>query len=32
MNLNKLSETDKQKVLEVTARLIEESYENTSPK
>ena len=32
VNLNKFSETDKQKVLEVTARLIEESFENSSPK
>lgn len=32
VNLNKLSETDKQKVPEVTARLIEKSFENSSPK
>ncbi|AYO03612.1 MULTISPECIES: helix-turn-helix domain-containing protein [Vibrio harveyi group] len=32
MNLNKLSETDKQKVLEMTARLIDESSEDSSSK
>ncbi|HCM1373088.1 helix-turn-helix transcriptional regulator [Vibrio parahaemolyticus] len=32
MNLNKLSETDKQKVLEMTARLINESSEDSSSK
>ncbi|HAS6492343.1 TPA: helix-turn-helix domain-containing protein [Vibrio parahaemolyticus] len=32
VNLNKLSETDKQKVLEMTARLIDESSEDTSSK
>nr|WP_321459772.1 helix-turn-helix transcriptional regulator [uncultured Vibrio sp.] len=32
MNLNKLSETDKQKVLEMTARLIDESSEDSSTK
>ena len=32
MNLNKLSETDKQKVLEMTARLIDESSEDSSLK
>ncbi|CAH7105102.1 Transcriptional regulator [Vibrio chagasii] len=32
VNLNKLSETDKQKVLEVTVRLIEESFQNSCPK
>ncbi len=32
MNLNKLSETDKQKVLEMTARLIDESSEYSSSK
>ncbi|EJE8675452.1 XRE family transcriptional regulator, partial [Vibrio parahaemolyticus] len=30
VNLNKLSETDKQKVLEMTARLIDESSEDGS--
>ncbi len=32
MNLNKLSETDKQKVLEMTARLIDESSQDSSSK
>ncbi|MCS0325004.1 helix-turn-helix domain-containing protein [Vibrio diabolicus] len=32
VNLNKLSETDKQKVLEMTARLIDESSEDSSSK
>ncbi|UYI46371.1 helix-turn-helix domain-containing protein [Vibrio natriegens] len=32
MNLNKLSETDKQKVLVMTARLINESSEDSSSK
>lgn len=32
MNLNKLSETDKQKVLEMTARLIDESSEDSISK
>ncbi|MFH4410916.1 helix-turn-helix domain-containing protein [Vibrio diabolicus] len=32
MNLNKLSEADKQKVLEMTARLIDESSEDSSSK
>lgn len=32
LNLNKLSETDKQKVLEMTARLIDESSEDSSSK
>ncbi|PHX06923.1 Helix-turn-helix domain protein [Vibrio splendidus] len=32
VNLNKLSEADKQKILDVTMRLIEESFENSCPK
>lgn len=32
VNLNKLSEMDKQKVLEMTARLIDESSEDSSSK
>ena len=32
VNLNKLSQADKQKVLEITARLIEESKEDRSSK